>query len=74
MKISRNDIKIAKSARAKRQWIRTEWTDVEEIAKENGVCYSTWYDRVSQGKTPKQAASYSPCPYKGRKMKKGDKQ
>lgn len=71
MFISERDKLLAKK-KAKRQWIRTEWKSVEEIAKENNLCYSTWYDRVKAGKLPAEAASYPPCPIKGRKMKKED--
>lgn len=70
MKFTSNELSIARSTKTKREWVRTEWRSVESIAKEHGVCYSTWYDRVAQGQTPERAASYAPCPYKGRKMKK----
>lgn len=69
MKISNREVSLAKKSKAKREWIRTEWKEVESIANANNLCYSTWYDRVQSGKSPAEAASYPPCPIKGRKVK-----
>lgn len=71
MKVTNRDLRLAR-AKAKREWVRTQWREVEEIASQQGLCYSTWYDRVRSGKSPLEAASYPPCPIKGRKIKKGE--
>lgn len=68
MKVTCRDLALAKK-KARREWIKTEWKEVESIAKENNLCYSTWYKRVQSGKSPEYAASYPPCPIKGRKTK-----
>ncbi len=68
MFVSERDMRLA-GAKTKRQWVRTMWNTVEAIAISNGLCYSSWYKRVQSGKNPVEAASYPPCPIKGRKEK-----
>lgn len=69
MIITSRDLELA-GLKTKRQWIKTKWKSVECLASSNGLCYSTWYKRLLKGESPEVAASYPPCPIKGRKVKK----